>query len=328
MDETEVGSRDRRGYFTPHERLTIAPMWRRPWRFPAFLAWLPHYFLPWNVLFMASGLAFWVWLTPSTETLQTLAPGWIARLWLINTVAVLIFYGAAEYRLYVARAQEGRFKFNPAFPADRSVKAFFRGSQNLENALLTVFSGVTIWTLIQALVLWCWANGVGNWLPFADNPVYLIALALIVPVIHQFHFYCIHRLIHTPWLYKHVHSIHHKSINPSPWSSLAMHPAEHLLYFASMLWHLVIPSHPAIALYQLHVAGFGAIPGHVGFDRVEIGDRAIDPHAYNHYLHHRYFEVNYGDGLVPFDYWFGTYHDGSTEAEEAMRRRLQARRTA
>ncbi len=325
-DETDIGTRDRRGYFTPNARLDIAPMWRWPWRLPAFVAWLPHYFLPWNVLFMASGLAFWVWLMPSTETMQSLSPGWIARLWLINTVAVLIFYGAAEYRLYVQRAQEGRYKYNPVFPADRKIKAFFKGSQNLENALLTVFSGVTIWTLIQALVLSAWSNGIGNWIAFADNPIYLIALALIVPVIHQAHFYAIHRLIHTRWLYKHVHSIHHKSINPSPWSSLAMHPAEHLLYFASMLWHLVIPSHPAIAMYQLHVAGFGAIPGHTGFDRVEVGDTLIDPHAYNHYLHHRYFEVNYGDGLVPFDYWFGTYHDGSPEAEEAMKKRLQARR--
>ena len=55
-------------------------------------------------------------------------------------------------------------------------------------------------------------------------------------------------------------------------------------------------------LYQLHYAGFGAIPGHVGFDKVEVGeDTAVDSHAYAHYLHHKYFEVNYGDALIPLE---------------------------
>jgi sterol desaturase/sphingolipid hydroxylase (fatty acid hydroxylase superfamily) len=28
-----------------------------------------------------------------------------------------------------------------------------------------------------------------------------------------------------------------------------------------------------------------------------------------HYLHHRFFECNYGTGAVPFDKWFGTFRD-------------------
>ena len=76
-----------------------------------------------------------------------------------------------------------------------------------------------------------------------------------------------------------------------------MHPVEHLFYFATILYHLVIPSNPVIALYQLHYAGFGAVPGHVGFDKIELTkSTAIDSHAYIHYLHHKYFECNYADG--------------------------------
>ena len=48
--------------------------------------------------------------------------------------------------------------------------------------------------------------------------------------------------------------------------------------------------------------------GHIGFDRLEMTDkkRRSMTHAYTHYLHHKYFEVNYGgDGLVPLDKWFG-----------------------
>jgi hypothetical protein len=32
-----------------------------------------------------------------------------------------------------------------------------------------------------------------------------------------------------------VHSVHHNSVNPSPWSSLSMHPVEHLLYWSDSL---------------------------------------------------------------------------------------------
>jgi sterol desaturase/sphingolipid hydroxylase (fatty acid hydroxylase superfamily) len=154
--------------------------------------------------------------------------------------------------------------------------------------------------------------------------LYLFALALVVPIIHETHFFVLHRAIHWGPLYKWVHSVHHNSVNPSPFSSLSMHPVEQLGYLGVALWHLVIPSNPVLALYQLHFAGFGAIPGHIGFDKVEITEEtAVDSHAYIHYLHHKYFEVNYGDGLIPFDKWLGTFHDGSRASEARMQARYQ-----
>jgi sterol desaturase/sphingolipid hydroxylase (fatty acid hydroxylase superfamily) len=87
-----------------------------------------------------------------------------------------------------------------------------------------------------------------------------------------------------------------------------------------------MPSHPLLALYHLHISGIGAVVGHIGFDKIVIGDKhAMDSHTYAHYLHHKYFEVNYGDGLVPLDRLFGTAHDGSGEADDRMNARLQAR---
>ena len=68
------------------------------------------------------------------------------------------------------------------------------------------------------------------------------------------------------------------------------------------------------------MAGFGAVNGHIGFDRLELtGGTALESHAYLHYLHHKYFEVNYGgDGLIPLDKWLGTWHDGSKEGQAQM----------
>ena len=78
---------------------------------------------------------------------------------------------------------------------------------------------------------------------------------------------------------------------------------------------------------HLQVTGTGAVVGHVGFDKVEASaHRALDTHAYAHYLHHKYFEVNYADGLLPFDRWFGTWHDGTVEGELRMKERLRRKK--
>ena len=71
-------------------------------------------------------------------------------------------------------------------------------------------------------------------------------------------------------------------------------------------------------------AGLSPAPGHAGFERMKIGKRKtydIDSHA--HYLHHKYFECNYADGIIPLDRWFGTFHDGSDEAQKRLKERLK-----
>ena len=45
-----------------------------------------------------------------------------------------------------------------------------------------------------------------------------------------------------------------------------------------------------------------------------------------HYLHHRYFECNYGDPIIPYDRWFGTFHDGTPEANARMQERWADKR--
>ncbi len=175
-------------------------------------------------------------------------------------------------------------------------------------------------------MLHLWAIGWGPWTTFDAHPWALVLLGLAIPLIHEVHFFCIHRLIHVPVLYKWVHSVHHNSVNSSPWSSLSMHPVEHLLYWSDILIHLVLPSHPLLVLYHLQVTGTGAVVGHVGFDKIEAGETAIGTQAYAHYLHHKYFEVNYSDGLMPFDRLFGTWHDGTKDGDALMNARFQKKK--
>ena len=326
MDDLQYGKRNKRGDWAPNKHLEVAPMWSMPPQPMKFLKWLPGYFLPWNVLFMALGLVYWLWLTPAIDTMKTLSPGWIAYLLVRNMAVVALIYGALELQLYVKRRQGTHFKFNGKWPSENKSDVFMFKSQNIDNAIRTFATGVPIWTAYEVFGLWCYANGWGPWTTFAAHPVWLVFFGVLIPLIHELHFYCIHRLIHVPILYKWIHSVHHNSVNPSPWSSLSMHPVEHLLYWSDSLIHLILPSHPLLLLYHLHVTGTGAVVGHIGFDKIEAGEEsAVDTHAYAHYLHHKYFEVNYADGTTALDKLFGTWHDGSKEAQAQMEARYEAK---
>lgn len=327
MDDLRFGRRDKRGDFSPKDPLQPNPLLTLPLRPGAILRWLPGYFLPWNALFFALGAALWFWLTPPAQVMQTFAWGW--ALWILarNCLIVLAIYGALEARLYLKRAQGTRFKYNAKFPEDHPSEVFWFKSQTRDNILRTFGTGLPIWSAYEVFLLHAYANGWGPWSTFAQHPFVLVLFGLALPMIHEAHFYCVHRLIHTPFLYRWVHSVHHNSVNPSPWSSLSMHPVEHALYWSGSLIHLLIPSHPLLLLYHLNITGTGAVVGHVGFDRIETGtDRAVQSHAYAHYLHHKYFEVNYGDGAVPLDRLFGTWHDGSPEGEARMNARFRRKR--
>ncbi len=328
MDDTLYGTRDRRGNWKPDKTIEIAPFWSGKWR--QIGRFFVNFFWPWNVFHMTTALLYWVLVIPDTTTLKTLSWNWALYLLAINALGIFLMYGGIELFYYIKRKQGTRFKYNAKFPAENPSDVFWFKSQNVDNFLRSFFFGIPIWTAVEVLMLWCFANGIHvfGWLGWQDNWLWLAGLVILVPAIHEIHFFCIHKLIHTPVLYKWVHSVHHNSINPSPWSSLSMHPIEHLLYFGEILWHLIIPSNPVVMMFNSHVVGYGAINGHIGFDKLELtGEHALDSHAYAHYLHHKYFEVNYGaDGLVPLDKWLGYWHDGSQEAEERMKERFRRKK--
>lgn len=85
---------------------------------------------------------------------------------------------------------------------------------------------------------------------------------------------------------------------------------------------------PPLVVFQLHAAGFGAISGHIGFDKLELTNTAaMKSHAYAHYLHHKYFEVNYGGaGLIPLDKWFGYWPDSTAAGEARMQARFEKKK--
>ena len=106
-----------------------------------------------------------------------------------------------------------------------------------------------------------------------------------------------------------------------------MHPVEHLLYFSGVLIQWIVPSlSPPCDLPAPQRGTRLRSSGTSASTRSTVGkDGVFDGHAYAHYLHHKYFEVNYADGLVPIDKWLGTWHDGTPEGEALMQARYERR---
>lgn len=331
MDDTLFGKRDKRGHWTPNKKLKRSPVFvwpAQPLKFLRFLFGYPGYLWPWNALYCAVAAISWFYLTPALETMRELHWQWIALILLRNAGLTVLLYGGFHTVLYIQRRQQAQFKYNTKWP-DIENPTFLFGNQTAENVFYTLGGGVPIWSAVEAVTWWGYANGYMPWVDFATHPVYFIVLLMLVPAWRELHFYLIHRLLHMGPLYHWVHKIHHNNVNPGPWSGLSMHPVESLLYFTGVLIHLVVPSHPLHSMFQLIHAGLSPAKSHVGFDRMYLDDEhAIDTDNYYHYLHHKYFEVNYGEKRIPLDEWFGTFHDGSPEADEDLTKRIKAKKWA
>lgn len=194
-------------------------------------------------------------------------------------------------------------------------------------------SGVVIWTAFEVVTLWLYGNSKIPFVSFAAHPVYGILMMIGVIYLRAIHFYWVHRFSHWRPIYDISHYLHHKNINIGPWSGLSMHPIEHILYFSGIMLHWIIPSHPMHALFHAMHAGLAPAPGHTGFHTLQANEEenvpAVGSDHYFHYLHHRYFTVNFGDIAFPLDKWFGSLLDGSPESLQALRdkRRAKARRS-
>ncbi|MEP3278238.1 MAG: sterol desaturase family protein [Stappiaceae bacterium] len=323
MNDNQYGREDGRGHWKPSDLIRYPDVFVWPPQITGIIRWLPKYLFPWNVAYGALAVFVWYFLTPSLDRMHELSPDWIALIALRNAGLLTLIVGIQHYWLYTRRSQGTAFKYDRTWP-DRPIKTFAFGTQLKDNLFWTFTSGVPIWTAWEALTLWAFANGWIGGLDPSANPVLFVLLWFFVPLMHEFHFYWAHRFIHIPAIYARVHKVHHRNINPGPWSGLSMHPIEHIIYFSGFLYYWVIPAHPLLAIHHSLMVGISPAQGHTGFDRVVAGkEKSFHLPYYAHYLHHRLFEVNYADGTIPLDKWFGSFHDGSAEADEALKARRQ-----
>ena len=308
--------------YEPAVPMQAPPLFRWPPR-PLKALWImgSRVIWPYGLFFIVLAAVVWNFFTPAMDRMESFHWRWMAEIYVRNVVILVAFVGALHLRLHIRRDQAKDFKYNDRWLSTTN-RAFLWNNQTKDNVFWCLTSGAFFWSAFEWLLMWAYAGDRIPQVDWSDAPVYLAAMTFLAFFIEHAYFYVNHRILHWGPLYRHAHYLHHKNVNTGPWTGIAMHPIEHLFYFATPIVYLVIPVSPFIVILTQIVNGLGPAPSHSGFDRIVLpGNRTMPAGDYFHYLHHRYFECNYGTLAIPIDEWAGTYHDGTPEAHEHMRAR-------
>lgn len=274
-----------------------------------------------RVLLLIVAIIAYLTLYPSLEAAQSFRLGWIAQTLLVNYGLMIAIAGGLHAYFYMRKGQGLTLKFDKRGQT-RNNRNFLFSDQVKDNMFWSLVSGVPMLTAFQVVTMWLMANGYAPTLTLNSNPnpIWFVLGIILLPIWSAFHFYWVHRLLHVPFLYTRYHSLHHRNINIGPWSGLSMHPVEHLIYLTSLCIHWIVASHPVHLIFHVVYQGPGAAMTHTGYEDLLIRDkRSLALGTFYHTLHHRYFECNYGNQEMPWDRWFGTFHNG-TEADTVATR--------
>lgn len=171
---------------------------------------------------------------------------------------------------------------------------------SLSTVLIFSLTGLSVWALQQAgytriytsIELLGWS--------------YAVASLVLLIVAHDAYFYWTHRLLHRPWLLRHVHSWHHRSRQPTPWAAYSFHPGEAVLQALFLpAAVMIVPLHPVtIFAFTLHMILRNALghSGHEVFPRATVTRRWLgwSTTVTHHHLHHERARGNFG---LYFSWW-------------------------
>ena len=226
------------------------------------------------------------------------------RYLIMATVAFVLFY-------IVFKKPMLKRKIQAKFPKRKDYSRDFLYSV----VSVAIFSVVAVFTFF---IIKPYTNMYSN---VNDYPLWYFGLSMVwMFFLHDAYFYWSHRFMHHPKIFKYVHLIHHKSTNPSPWTSYAFHPLEAVIEaFIIVVIAFTIPTHYlAITLYMLFQIMYN-VYGHLGF---EIMPKKFNKHfvgkwmntSVAHNMHHHYFNDNYGLWTTIWDRMFGTMNPKYDEA--------------
>jgi sterol desaturase/sphingolipid hydroxylase (fatty acid hydroxylase superfamily) len=213
----------------------------------------------------------------------------------------LLYFGlGAATHVLVTRVLPARGVGRPI--SDRPLAAGQIGREMRESLWsIVIFGGFGVLTAAGVRARW-W--DVVLW----RSPLGIAAEVGFLVLWNDVHFYIIHRILHTRWLFQRFHRAHHRAIRPTSFSTYAMHPVEAFLLGTVMV--VVQPFHdfslPAILIFPFLSMMLNNI-GHANYDfSPSVGLWHPLAGARRHEAHHHHVHGNYGFLLPALDRWLAT----------------------
>lgn len=145
-------------------------------------------------------------------------------------------------------------------------------------------------------------------------PLWEVAVELVVFLaLDDFLFYWMHRALHTPWLFKRVHGIHHRILTPWAITGHYMHPVEYIgTGLVMLVGPVLLGAHVATVWLWIALRQWEAAEGHSGYDLPWSPTRLFpgSDGALHHDAHHAKVRGNYAGFFPHCDRWFGTLVEG------------------
>ncbi len=236
----------------------------------------------------------------------------------IFLIIVFRYFVAAGLFFYVFQVK-GKEKWYKKKVSDKS----YSKRQHFNEIKWSVLSS-SIFAIAGTVILYCWQQGwttIYTTLSWFD--IFYIPLSLVIVLfLHETYYYWMHKWMHHPMIFKHVHKVHHNSMVASPWTSFSFHPFEAIVEAVILpVVLLIVPLHPVTILVYLVIMTISSVINHLD---IEIYPKKLLHHflgkwligATHHSLHHTDFRVNYGLYFTCWDRWMHTEHKHFSEIFE------------
>ena len=242
----------------------------------------------------------------------------LARYFILAGGTHLFLYGIGDQSMQPVRAGEivgGSGAFAPAIasPLENRRKSPPPWKSIRRDIQLSIVSSI-VFALAAATIVSAYELGITRLYADVDQyPLWYLAVSYVLAIVLQdTYFYFLHRLFHHPLLFRWWHQGHHRSNQPTPWTSFAFDPPEAIiqsLFLVAIIF--IIPLHLITVIAILITMTVWAVVNHLGIERLPINF----PHHWcsrwftgpaHHALHHRHYALHYGLYFTFWDKQLGT----------------------
>ncbi|TGK26823.1 fatty acid hydroxylase family protein [Leptospira yasudae] len=251
--------------------------------------------------------------------------GFFGIVWGTLLIRYLLFAGTAFLIVWVFLSKRLSHKLIQGKTPERE-----KILHEVKYSLLTFF----VFALSGVYTAWAQANGYNLIYDKVSDygTAYLIFSIFALILLHDTYFYWTHRLMHNQLLFKHVHLVHHKSTNPSPWALFSFHPLEAVIESGIIpLAAMILPLHQgAIIVFFIYMTSFNVL-GHLSYELFPswfLRSKFTNWHntTTHHNMHHKYFNCNYSLYFNVWDKIMGTNHEQYRNTFEEVASRVPEKR--